>query len=108
MKRSVRLLMALLFLSVMTYAKDENASVPMSGTVCNSKCVVPVNNAPTCDLRCTDKTGDAVFVGDSGKVTKIENSEMAMPHMSKHVKIMATPTEKERERLLWINEISND
>ena len=107
MKQSVFSLIAVLCLSAMMYAGDENKQVPMSGTVCNSKCVVSQSNTPTCDLSCTDKSGDCVLVEDSGKVTKIENSEMAMPHMGKRVKVMVTPTEKEREKMLRLSEIRN-
>ena len=43
-----------------------------------------------------------MFVDDSGKVMTISNAKMAMAHMGKHVKIMAVPTEKEREKSLRI------
>lgn len=107
MKRILCSLIAVLCLSAMMYAKDESKGTPMIGTICNSKCVVPVRSAPTCDLQCTDKSGDAVLVQDDGKVMKIENASMVTPHMRKHVKVMAVPTEKEREQSLRIMEISS-
>jgi hypothetical protein len=108
MKRCACLLVAVLCLSAMTYAKDKDKQKEMTGTICNSKCVLTQSNAPTCDLSCTDKSGDVVLVDDSGKVTKIENAKMAMPHMGKKVKVMVVPSEKEREeslRIMQINEM---
>jgi hypothetical protein len=80
----------------------------MTGTICNSKCVVQQSNAPTCDKSCTDTSGDCVFVSDRGHVMKIENPKMAMPHMGKHVKMMAMrePSEKEREETLRIMQLT--
>jgi hypothetical protein len=78
----------------------------MSGTICSSKCVTKVENLSTCDTSCTDKSEDLVLVDDQGNVMKIENKSMAMPHMVKHVKMMAVPTEKQREEQFRILDIS--
>ena len=63
----------------------------MMGTICNSACVVREANAPTCDTTCTDKSGPAVFVSDSGNVQKIaeQDQPMCKSHMGKHVKMKA-------------------
>lgn len=106
MKRSVLLLVALLCLLAIMFAKDKGKQVQMNGTICNSACVVKQSDTPTCDTSCTDKSGDTVLVGDGGKVTKIENPDMAMPHMGKKVKVMVVPSEKEREESLRIMQIS--
>jgi len=102
-----------LFLGVLCLATSLFAQGPndgpkkqMTGTICNSGCVQPVKDLPTCNTGCTDKSGDVVLVDDQGKVMKIANPKMAMPHMGKHVKVMVVPTEKEREEYLRIIELS--
>jgi hypothetical protein len=86
----------------------------MSGTICNSACVTKQDQLSTCDLACTDTSGDAVLVSDNGNVMKIANQQMAMPHMKKHVNAMAAPmespamaapSEKEREQEIRIMEL---
>ena len=87
-----------------THARTEPKQ--MTGTVCNSACVQPVNGLSTCNTGCTDKSGDVVLVDDKGKVMKISNPKMAMPQMNKKVKVMAVPTEKDREEYLRILQLS--
>lgn len=78
----------------------------MTGTICNSSCVTTSANLATCDTNCTDKSGDVVLVDDQGNVKKIANQDMAKQHMGKHVKMMVAPSEKEREELLRIMDIT--
>jgi len=103
MKYRVYLLLALVCSATLLFAKDKGKK--MTGTICSSACVVKAERLPTCDPTCTAKSGDAVFISDSGSVMKIENPDMAMPHMGKRVKMMATPTEKEREESLRIMQL---
>jgi hypothetical protein len=108
MKRAAWVVVAMLCLATMMFAKepkDKQKGMEITGTVCNSKCVVQQNNLSTCDRGCNDKSGDVVLVDDSGKVMKVENPKMAMPHMGKHVKAMCVPSEKEREETVRILEI---
>ena len=105
--------LALLFLAVFCVATslfgqdaDKSQNMELTGTICNSACVQPVNNVSTCNTGCTDKSGDVVLVDDAGKVMKIANPKMAMSHMNKKVKCTAVPTEKQRENTLRIVELS--
>jgi len=102
------LFIAVLCLAVSLSAQDSSKSQgkEMSGTICNSACVQPVNSVPTCNTGCTDKSGSPVLVDDQGKVMKISNPKMAMPHMNKKVKVMAVPSEKQREDTLRILQLS--
>ena len=102
MKYAVWLSLVVLCSMILLFAQDQGTK--MAGTICNSQCVVQQSNLPTCDPSCTNKTGDAVFVSDSGKVMKIANQQMAMPRMGKHVTMMAAPTEQEREQSIRIME----
>jgi hypothetical protein len=114
MKHANWLLLGILCSAMLVFAQDKGKKV--SGTICNSACVTTQAGLATCDLACTDKSGDTVCVSDSGNVMKIANPEMAMPHMKKHVNMMAmsmnpdtgtmaAPSEKEREQQIRIMEI---
>jgi hypothetical protein len=105
MKHSAWLFLGVLGLATSLFAQDDQPK-RMTGTICNSACVQPVDDIRTCNTRCTDKSGDVVLVDDQGKVMKIANPTMAMPHMRKHVKVMVVPTEKEREEYLRITQLS--
>lgn len=107
MKHALWLLIGVLGSGILAFAQSAQGEKPrkMMGTICNTTCVVQQANTPTCDPECTDKSGPAVFVSDSGKVQQIANQPMAMPHIGKHVKCMAVPTEQEREESIRIMEL---
>lgn len=105
MKRFSLVFLAVLCTATALVAQEQTDHKQLMGTICNSACVVPHKGFPTCDLTCTDKTGDVVLVEDSGKVEKIANPKMAMPHMTKRVKVMAATTEKQREDSLRIQRL---
>jgi hypothetical protein len=114
MKRAALLCAGILCFTGLLYSQDTQDAISkaqaheMSGTICNSACVTKAENLSTCDTSCTDKSGECVFVDDKGNVKKIENPDMAMPHMGKHVTVQAVkvPTEKEREEEVRLLEIS--
>lgn len=103
MKHAVWLLLGILCSAMLLIAQDKG--MKMTGTICNSACVVHQNNLPTCDPQCTDKSGDAVFIDDQGKVVKVANQDMCKSHMGKKVTMMAVPTEKQREESVQIMEL---
>jgi hypothetical protein len=113
MKRIAGLVLAVFCSAILMCAQDtsnaQKSSMPkqMSGTICHANCVVQQSNLATCDQSCTDKTGGAVFVTDSGQVKKIANQEICKGHMEKHVKMsVAPPTEGQREEALRILELN--
>ena len=59
----------------------------MSGTLCDSKCVKQDAGKASCDLNCSEKSGQATFIDDEGKATKVANPEVAMGKMGKKVKV---------------------
>jgi hypothetical protein len=95
MKRLVGLLMTVFFSTVLLYAQQSSQATQsqtgkgteMTGWICNSKCVTHTSGTAACDQNCTEKTGDVVFIDDTGKVTKISNPDMAMDKMGKKVKV---------------------
>jgi hypothetical protein len=90
----------------MSKAQESGKAKQMSGTICAAKCVAQQSNLATCDPTCTDKSGGAVFISDSGEVKQIANQEMCKGHMGKHVKMSAVPTESQREQALRILELN--
>jgi hypothetical protein len=112
MKYAVWLSALLLCSATLMFAQDKSQmqGQKMSGTICNSACVTQQSGLSTCDPTCTDKSGSCVFVSDKGTVMKVDNPEMAMPHMGKHVTMMASkmeppPSEKEREQSIRIMQL---
>jgi len=86
MKRSAVLFTIVLTSLILLYAQD-NQPVEMTGWICNSACVTQAAGQATCDVNCRDKNGDAVFVEDSGKVTKISNPDVVKGHMGTKMKV---------------------
>jgi hypothetical protein len=97
-----------LFSVALLYADDMNKGTPMTGWICNSKCVVQAGDKASCDQNCAETSGDAVFVDDQGKLYKIseKNQDMAKKQMNKHVKMMAEmdKDQKELERIHFLNQ----
>ena len=85
MKR-IAVLLAIVLGSVMVYAQEKPQGIDMTGTICDSKCVTHSAGQSACDLQCTQTGGDAVFIEDNGKVTKIANPEKVKGSMGKRVK----------------------
>jgi hypothetical protein len=103
MKHAAWLLLGVLCSALVLFAEDKGRE--MKGTICNSACVTRQADLSTCDTTCTERSGKTVLVSDDGKVKTIANQEMAMPHMGKHVKCTAVPTEEEREDSIRITEL---
>jgi hypothetical protein len=109
MKRIAPLL-AIVLGSIMLYAqqasqdieKKEAQGIEMTGTVCDSKCVTHTGSQSACDVKCTKTGGDAVFVEDNGKVTKIANPEKVKGYMGKRVKTKAKMMDADT---MWIYSI---
>ncbi len=106
MKRSSKLLLAILGLAALLIAADQNKETKKKhGTICDAQCVTKVNDLNTCDPTCTAKSGVAVFVDDDGTVMKIENQSMATSHMGKHVNVTCTEAQREQTlRILQLNQ----
>src|ERR1044071_1254482 len=87
MKRTDALLALALGSTMLMSAQDKSKSTEMTGTICDQKCVKQDAGKAACDASCTEKSGDAVFVDDQGKATKIANPKMAKGKMGKKVKV---------------------
>ena len=87
MKRMTALLALLLASTMFVSAQDNGKGDEMSGVLCDQKCVKQDAGKAACDLSCTEKSGDRVFVDDEGKATKVANPEICEGKMGKKVKI---------------------
>jgi hypothetical protein len=97
MKRSAMLFTIVLASLVLLYAQD-NQPMEMTGWVCNSACVNQSAGHATCDANCTDKSGNAVFVEENGKVSTISNPDMVKGKMGQKVKVKCTK-DKDKESM---------
>jgi hypothetical protein len=92
MKRMAALLALLLGSAVSLYAQDAGQGHEMTGVLCDQKCVKQDSGKAECDLSCTEKSGDRVFVDDNGKATKVTNPEICEGKMGKKVTIHGAMT----------------
>jgi hypothetical protein len=87
MKRMAALLALALGTAMLMSAQDKSKGTEMTGMICDQKCVKQDAGKSACDAGCTEKSGNAVFVDDEGKATKIANPKVATGKMGKKVKI---------------------
>jgi hypothetical protein len=94
MKRTVWLslaVLAVLVSAISIQAQDASKAAPMTGFLCNSKCVKQSSGSAACDQNCAEKSGEIVLIDDQGRVLKIANQEKVAPHAGKKVKMMCKP-----------------
>jgi hypothetical protein len=91
MKRNAALCAIVLASVLMLYGQlygQNDTPKDMTGWICTSACVTKSANNAGCDASCAhkDKRGEAVFVDDQGKVSKISNPDRVKGKMGKKVK----------------------
>ncbi len=92
MKLMASLLTVVLSASLLP-AQEMPQGVEMTGTVCDSKCVTQTSAHPACNIKCSQKSGEAVFIDDGGKVTKIANPDKVKGYKGKHIKAKCKMTD---------------
>ena len=99
MKRNAFLLTIVLASVVLLWAQ-ENAPKEMTGWVCSSACVTHSGGLAACDANCaaSDKSGDTVFVDETGKVIKISNPDMVKGKMGQKL-TMKCQMSKDKESM---------
>ena len=105
MKRYAVLFIIAVTSVILLYAQEKQPT-EMSGWICSSACVKQHAGFATCDANCSDKSGDAVFVSDEGKVSKISNPDMAKGKMGQQVK-MKCRMDKENDSMEIIEFLSS-
>ena len=87
MKRQFVLMAFILGLVFSVSAQDKSLTMEMTGTVCDQKCVKQDSGKAACDSSCTEHSGQAVFLDDSGKLWNVANPETCKGKMGKKVTI---------------------
>lgn len=87
MKRLVALSALILGLLVPASAQDQSKTLEMTGMVCDQKCVKQDANKAVCNASCTEHSGQAVFLDDSGKLWNVSNPASCKGKMGKKVKV---------------------
>ena len=83
---------------------DKSKGSDMTGTLCDQKCVKQDADKASCDLGCKEKSGEAAFIDDHGKLWKVANPAVCKGHMGKKVKLNCRKME-DKEDTMWINSI---
>ena len=97
--------MALVFvMAPLLSAQDKDKGNDMTGTICDQKCVKQDADKASCDLSCTEQTGQAAFIDDQGKVWKVANPAVCKGKMGKKVKVNCKMMEDQSDTM-WINSI---
>ena len=101
--RFIASLLTLILGSALLVAQDNSQSVEMIGTICDSGCVSQTGGQAACELKCSKKGGDAIFIEDNGTVTKIANPDKVKGYMGKHVKANCKMMD---DATMWFNSLS--
>jgi hypothetical protein len=87
MKRFVGLMVLVLCMSTFVSAEDKSKGTEMTGTICDQKCVKQDAGKASCDLSCTEQSGNAMFLDDQGKAWNVTNPSVCKGKMGKKVKV---------------------
>jgi hypothetical protein len=101
MKRMIALLALLLGSTMFVSAQDNGKGNEMTGVLCDQKCVKQDAAKASCDLSCTETSGNRMFVDDNGKATKVANPEICEGKMGKKVKIHGKMMKKEGQMRVY-------
>jgi len=85
-------------------SQEKTTGSDMTGTICDQKCVKQDADKASCDLSCTEQSGQAAFIDDQGKVWKVANPAVCKGHMGKKVKVNCKKMDNEPDTM-WINSI---
>ena len=105
MRRMVWLLIAGLTLVVSVDAEDTGKATPMTGWLCDSKCVTQTSGHAACDQSCTEKSGEVVFIDEQDRVLKIANQDKVTLHAGKKVKMKCRPVEGSKDTM-YVDNVS--
>lgn len=99
MKRLAALTALTLGLWISVSAEDKSKATEMTGMICDQKCVQQDSGRAACDASCTEHSGQAVFLDDSGKLWKVANPASCKGKMGKKVKIRGKKKDEDTMRL---------
>lgn len=104
MKRIAVILLLVLSSAVLLPAQ-ENKVNELTGTICDQKCVKQDAGKSACDLSCTERSGDAFFIDDQGKATKIANPQVCKGKMNQKAKVRAEMKKKQDSDYMFLHDV---
>ncbi|HEU4413509.1 MAG TPA: hypothetical protein VFT65_01905 [Candidatus Angelobacter sp.] len=102
MKKLAALAALILGMGIWASAQDKSKASEMSGTVCDQKCVKQDAGKNACDLSCTEHSGQAVFLDDSGNLWKVANPASCKGKMGKKVNVHG---EKVDDNTMYLHDV---
>lgn len=103
-KRIVCIIALVFAMAPFLSAQDKGKGNDMSGTICDQKCVKQDADKASCDLSCTEQSGQAAFIDEQGKLWKVANPAICKGKMGKKVKLNGKMMENQPDTM-WIYSI---
>jgi len=104
MKRIAVILLLVLGSAVLLPAQ-ENKGNELTGTICDQKCVKQDAGKSACDLSCTERSGEAFFIDDKGKATKIANPQVCKGKMNQKAKVRAEMKKNQDSDEMFLHDV---
>ena len=105
MKRIVVILFLVLGSAVLLPAQEQNKGDELTGTICDQKCVKQDAGKAACDLSCTKRSGEAFFIDDVGKATKIANPQVCKGKMNQKAKVHAEMKKNQGSDYMFLHDV---
>ena len=95
----------MLALAGLAYAgEDNNATVTMTGFICDSKCVFQKADQAICNMKCSEQSGEYVFLTGQNALP-IANPDMVRSFAGRRAKVKCAPS-KEKSGMMEVFEIA--
>jgi|SRR5690242_749445 len=105
MKRITVILLLVLGSAVLLPAQEQNKGDELTGTICDQKCVKQDAGKAACDLSCTERSGEAFFIDDGGKATKIANPQVCKGKMNQKAKVRAEMKKDQDSNYMFLHDV---
>jgi hypothetical protein len=105
MKRITVIQLFVLGSAVLLPAQEQNKGKELTGTICDQKCVKQDAGKSACDLSCTERSGEASFIDDQGKATKIANPQVCKGKMNQKAKVRAEMKKNQDSEYMFLHDV---
>ena len=105
MKRITVILLFVLGSAVLLPAQEQKKGKELTGTICDQKCVKQDAGKSACDLSCTERSGEASFIDDQGKATKIANPQVCKGKMNQKAKVRAEMKKNQGSDSMFLHDV---
>ena len=105
MKRITVILLLVLGSAVLLPAQEQNKGNELTGTICDQKCVKQDAGKAACDLSCTERSGEASFIDDQGKATKIANPQVCKGKMNQKATVRVEKKKNQDSDEMFLHDV---